>query len=174
MTATDTEPPPTIHASAVVIGGEGVLIRGLPRSGKTTLGQALIAHAGTHAAADETPTEKLAMWVSDDRTIVEHDGARLIARAPAAIAGKIADRERGILSVPHAASAILALVVDLDLSHQSPAAGGSARLLGEVLPMLRMPPVGPGNADDAASQVLTVLRDADHRSHRVTRDETGR
>ncbi|MEM8876451.1 MAG: hypothetical protein AAGD23_01135 [Pseudomonadota bacterium] len=154
----ETEPTPTIHASAVAIGGEGVLIRGLPRAGKTTLGQALIAQAGSDRAGREAPTEKLAMWVSDDRTIVEHDGVNLIASPPAAIAGRIADRKRGIVSVPHAASAILALVVDLDLLNDHPQSLGSAKLLGEVLPMLRLPPVSPINADDAARHVLSVLQ----------------
>lgn len=153
--------PPTIHASTVVIGGKGVLIRGLPRSGKTTLGQALIAHAGETPSAQETvaeaATSQLAMWVSDDRTIVEHDGTGLVARPPAAIAGRIADRRRGILSVPHAASAALSLIVDLDLLHDHPGPAGSARLLDETLPLLRFPCVTPDNVAELTRHVLTAL-----------------
>jgi serine kinase of HPr protein (carbohydrate metabolism regulator) len=98
------------------------------------------------------------MWVSDDRTIVQReDGTGLVARPPATIAGRIADRKHGILSVPHAASAVLALVVDLDLRNDQPVLGASARLLNEVLPMLRLPPVTPENADQSAWHVLVAL-----------------
>lgn len=89
----------TLHATAVAIGGEAVLIEGRSGAGKSDLALQLI--------------DRGAVLIADDRVLVVRDGARLIARAPAAMAGRIEVRGLGIVPVPHVAAAPVALVVRL-------------------------------------------------------------
>ena len=88
-----------IHASCVEFAGAGVLLRGAPGSGKSDLALRLI--------------ERGARLVADDR--VEIDAARgaAVASPPPELAGLIEVRGLGILRTGSAASARLALVVDL-------------------------------------------------------------
>jgi serine kinase of HPr protein (carbohydrate metabolism regulator) len=90
----------TIHASCVVIGGRGVLLAGRSGSGKSDLALRLI--------------DRGAELVSDDYTLVRRAGTRLIASAPATIAGQIEVRGVGIVAVPHARETEIALLVTLD------------------------------------------------------------
>ncbi|HUG61538.1 MAG TPA: HPr kinase/phosphatase C-terminal domain-containing protein [Methylomirabilota bacterium] len=95
----------TVHATAVVIGTAGVLIRGPSGSGKSTLAHALIA--------DARRSGRLGAFVSDDRVALSAAGGRLLARAPDAIAGLAELAGRGIVAVDHEAAAAIALVVDI-------------------------------------------------------------
>ena len=65
----------TIHASAVALDGRGLLILGAAGSGKSALALELMARG--------------ARLVSDDQVALSVEGGRLIARAPAAIRGRI-------------------------------------------------------------------------------------
>lgn len=98
-------PPPTVHATALVLGADGVLVRGASGSGKSTLALALVAR---YRAAG-----RFAALVADDRVALEAAGGRLVARAPAAIAGLVELAGRGILAVGHEPAAVIRLVVDL-------------------------------------------------------------
>jgi HPr kinase/phosphorylase len=89
----------TLHASAVAIGGRGVLLLGPSGSGKSALALSLIGRG--------------AALVADDRVVVTRAGGALIARAPARLAGLIEARGFGILRVPSVPEAPLALAVDL-------------------------------------------------------------
>ncbi len=89
----------TIHATCVAIDGMGVLLRGPSGAGKSDLALRLIDGG--------------AQLVSDDYTVVELDGGRLVATAPDSIRGKLEVRGVGILPLPAAARAVVALVVDL-------------------------------------------------------------
>ncbi|WP_321343274.1 HPr kinase/phosphatase C-terminal domain-containing protein [Breoghania sp.] len=96
---------PAIHATCVVIGTCGVLIRGPSGSGKSALALALVEHAqdaGLHAAL-----------VGDDRVSLGVSGGRLVARVPASIAGLIEQRGHGIRALPYLSAAVVGLVVDL-------------------------------------------------------------
>ena len=95
----------TIHANCLVIGTCGLLIRGPSGSGKSVLTRALIeaAHRKGNFAA----------LVSDDRTVLDVDGERLIASPPPAIAGKLEVRGFGIFEGPFLSRARITLVVDL-------------------------------------------------------------
>ncbi len=96
---------PAIHATCVVIGTCGVLIRGPSGAGKSALALALVEHAqdaGLHAAL-----------VGDDRVSLCVAGGRLVARVPATIAGLIEQRGHGIRSLPYLPAAVVGLVVDL-------------------------------------------------------------
>jgi HPr kinase/phosphorylase len=89
-----------IHATCVAFGDAGVLIRGPSGAGKSDLALRLI-DAG-------------AILVSDDRTELTRDGDAIVATAPAALQGLLEVRGVGILELPHAASARIVLVVDLE------------------------------------------------------------
>jgi serine kinase of HPr protein (carbohydrate metabolism regulator) len=98
-----------IHASCVVLAraGEpfgaprdsGVLILGSSGTGKSELALRLI--------------ERGAILVSDDRTELFARESRLYACAPAAIAGLLEVRGVGIVELPRAAEACVALVIQL-------------------------------------------------------------
>ena len=87
------------HASAVSVGGRGLLIRGAAGRGKSSLALQMMALG--------------ARLVSDDRTVVRRERAQILLAAPEAIAGLIEARGIGLL---HAdiAPAVLHAVVDLD------------------------------------------------------------
>ncbi len=55
-----------------------------------------------------------ATLVSDDYTVLEVAGGRLLASPPPTIAGRIEVRGVGILSLPHVVGVPVALLVDLD------------------------------------------------------------
>jgi HPr kinase/phosphorylase len=94
-----------VHATAVVIGEHGVLIRGASGAGKSALAGALIAEA--------TASGRFARLVGDDRVSVSAAGAAPVARPHPAIAGAIEQRGEGILAAPYEPAAALAAVIDL-------------------------------------------------------------
>lgn len=100
-------PPVNIHAAAIVIGAAGLIVRGPSGAGKSSLALDLVdlATARGHYAA----------LVADDRVELVAAGGRLVARAPAALAGRVEMRGLGILKVPFEPACVLRAVVDLTL-----------------------------------------------------------
>ena len=94
--------PATVHASAAVVGGRCVLIRGVSGSGKSSLLLALL----TSRDADAT-------LIADDRVALDVERGELIAAAPATIAGLMEIRGVGIVRRDYVARARIDLVVDL-------------------------------------------------------------
>jgi HPr kinase/phosphorylase len=91
----------TVHATCVRLrGGAGVLLLGRSGAGKSDLALRLIEAGAT--------------LVSDDRTELFVERDRLFARAPANLRGLFEVRGVGIVSLPHAARARVALVAILD------------------------------------------------------------
>ena len=91
-----------MHASAVLVGERGVLIRGASGSGKSSLALGLVA-------ADPAAT-----WlVADDRVVLDAAGGRLLASVPAPLAGLIEIRGQGIVRMRHVSPVVVRLVVDL-------------------------------------------------------------
>lgn len=91
-----------IHATCVALPEGGVLLRGESGAGKSDLALRLIDGG--------------ARLVADDRTDLSCEGGRLVARAPATIAGLIEARGVGVLRLPAerlAAQAIVVLIADL-------------------------------------------------------------
>jgi serine kinase of HPr protein (carbohydrate metabolism regulator) len=121
----------TVHATAVLVGVHGVLIRGASGSGKSTLALGLI--------------ERGARLVADDRVHLAARGGRLLASADARIAGIVELRGRGLIEVPHERSCVLRLIVDLvseDALERLPEDNQlSAMVLGIALP--RQPVAAP-------------------------------
>lgn len=121
---TAAAPGTILHASCVAVGGRAVLITGASGAGKSSLSLRLIALG--------------AQLISDDRTLVVPQGARLVARCPApALRGLIEARGVGILRADSLDEAALALVVDLDQTEdQRLPPHRSLMILGHPLPLV--------------------------------------
>ncbi len=89
-----------LHASCVAVQGRGALILGRSGAGKSALALQLMAYG--------------AELVADDRTELTVTGEDLIARPPATLHGLIEARGLGLLQMPFAGHAKIALVIDLD------------------------------------------------------------
>ena len=97
-----TQSVPTIHASAVLVGHRGILIRGPSGSGKSRLALSVL-QSGTG----------FARLVGDDRVHLEAAHGRLLMRPPHVLAGLIEVRGLGIVRLPYEPVAVARLVVDL-------------------------------------------------------------
>jgi serine kinase of HPr protein (carbohydrate metabolism regulator) len=94
-----------IHATGLVLGSTGVMLRGPSGSGKSLLALELM---------DEWESRGLQSWlIADDRLNIEVSDGALIMHAPASIEGLIELRGRGIVSRPFLRQARIDLVVDL-------------------------------------------------------------
>jgi serine kinase of HPr protein (carbohydrate metabolism regulator) len=110
MGSTDDQPaePDTslaIHASAVVIGEIGILIRGPSGGGKSRLAMDLIFAA--------RQIGRFASLIGDDRIDLDNRAGRLIARGHPLVRGMIEQRGLGILRVTYEAAAVVRLMVDI-------------------------------------------------------------
>ncbi len=93
-----------VHATAVMLadaelGDWAVLLRGTSGAGKSDLALRLIDRGG--------------VLISDDQTVLQRQGDRLLAAPPATIAGKLEVRGLGIVELPYSAGVPVALIVDL-------------------------------------------------------------
>jgi serine kinase of HPr protein (carbohydrate metabolism regulator) len=114
----------TVHATCVAIGGRGVLIAGRSGSGKSDLALRLI--------------DRGAQLVSDDYTEVDSAGGRLVARAPATIAGRMEIRGVGLVEIAAAPQAPVCLFVDLDAPPERLPEPRMRRVAGQDLPMIAL------------------------------------
>ena len=124
--------PPTIHASAVLVGARALLILGPSGSGKSRLALALLQAADRGALP-------FARLVADDRAHVEAVHGRLLVRPAAALAGLIEVRGLGIRRLPYEPLAVVGTVVELGQAavvRLPEAAAGSAEIAGISLPRL--------------------------------------
>ena len=123
--------PSTVHGSAVLFAGTGILIRGASGSGKTALAFDLLA------AEPES-----ARLVADDRVILTAANGRLLADVPAALAGLIELRGVGLLRRSFVAPVVIRLVVDLvpaeSVSRLPETADAETAIEGIVLPRLAL------------------------------------
>ncbi|QTL04360.1 HPr kinase/phosphatase C-terminal domain-containing protein [Aquabacter sp. L1I39] len=128
-------PSPTVHASCVLVGETGILIRGPSGSGKSTLALSLML--------DPPRALPAARLVADDRVHLTPAPDGLVAHAPATLAGLMEVRYLGIRRFPFAARARLGLVIDLaaeDAARMPEVPGSVANLDGFQLPRLAIPP----------------------------------
>lgn len=96
----------TLHASAVLIGPQALLITGPSGAGKSRLAFALI----DLARIGRLPFARL---VGDDRVRVEAAHGRLLARPAAVLAGLIEVRGLGLRRLPYEPVAVVGGVVEL-------------------------------------------------------------
>jgi len=114
-----------LHASCVAADGRAVLIVGASGSGKSDLALRLLDRGFT--------------LVSDDRTIVRRDGAKLIASAPATIKGKLEIRGIGIVEMESIDDMPVSLVVELTTDMQRLPDDSRERLiLGAGIPLVNI------------------------------------
>jgi serine kinase of HPr protein (carbohydrate metabolism regulator) len=139
--------PAFIHATAIVIGECGVLLRGPSGAGKSGLALALIQQAQSRG--------DFAALVGDDRVALEAWGGRLIARPHPAAAGLMEARGLGLLRLDYEPACALRAVIDLAPGERLPEdSERSAELKGVVLPRLCVP------CADAAvvARILTFIQ----------------
>lgn len=130
----------TVHASTVALDGRAILITGPSGSGKSDLTLRLL--------------DRGFMLVSDDRTIVKRDGARLLASAPENIAGKLEIRGVGIVDMDQVDDVPVALLVELTSDIQRlPDDSRERPILGVALPLISVDAM----TASAASKVALAL-----------------
>ncbi|WP_210496151.1 HPr kinase/phosphorylase [Microvirga antarctica] len=122
----------TVHATALVIGEAGILIRGEAGAGKSSLARQLL-----HEAAGRGLFSRL---IGDDRVILSPCHGRVIARPVAVIEGAIEIRGIGIAMRRSEPAAVMRLVVDLSSGapERMPEAGDETiAVCGVLLPRIR-------------------------------------
>jgi HPr kinase/phosphorylase len=137
MTAFDADA--TIHASAVLVGGHAVLIRGRSGSGKSRLAFDLILAGRAGIIA---PTQ----LIGDDRIHLFAADGTLVVRPAESLAGLLEVRGLGIRKMPFAPQGPVNQIVDLDAADATrlPAPDAlEATLNGIKVPRI---PVGRGIA----------------------------
>lgn len=95
--------PLYMHGTCVACGARAVLLRGPSGAGKSDLAFRLVR--------DDLSGET--RLVADDQVALHVADARLVASAPALLAGMIELRGLGLVEVPSVAAAPVALIVDL-------------------------------------------------------------
>lgn len=140
-----------VHATAVLYGSDGILIAGPSGAGKSALAGGLISRG--------------AILVADDRVQLSARAGRLVAAAPAAIAGLMELRGRGIVSVPFERTAVIRLVVELVPAEALERHPEPSALVTTVLgvPIARQPvPPDPVHGIQLVEAALAAIR-ADRR-----------
>lgn len=148
--------PVQVHATALVIGEAGVLIRGASGAGKSALAWAMIEAA--------RGASLFASLIGDDRVLLTRAGAYVIAQPHPAIAGLIEKRGQGIASVAHEPGALLGCVIDLvsegargaDVPPRMPEAQAQTIMIEAVeLPRLVLP--AGASTPEAAQRALSFI-----------------
>jgi HPr kinase/phosphorylase len=120
----------TVHATALVVDENGILVRGTSGAGKTTLALALIARARAEG--------RFARLVADDRVSLQLRHGRIVMRTPAAIAGLVEIRGAGIAKISVVDSCLLRLIVDLDASAARYPTQESHVIVFDTIPVRRL------------------------------------
>lgn len=123
------EPDALVHATCVAIGGRAVLLAGRPGAGKSDLALRLI--------------DRGAMLVSDDYSELRRAGDRLLARAPAAIGGRIEVRGIGIVELASARDVPVCLHADLDSPPERLPEPKAVRIAGIEIPGVALAALEP-------------------------------
>ncbi|WP_165492839.1 HPr kinase/phosphorylase [Lichenihabitans psoromatis] len=124
-----------VHATALVVGEQGILIQGRSGAGKSSLALALLAEASHHHC--------FARLVGDDRIGLSQQNNRLIARPHRSIAGSIEWRGLGICAILHEPACVVSLAIELATeglmqADRIPEATPTLCLLGVKVPLLTL------------------------------------
>ena len=139
--------PENVHATGLVLGTTGVILRGPSGAGKSLLALELLDAWEARGMP--------ARLVSDDRIDLFAETGGVTMRAPRSIEGLIELRGRGIVSRPFIRMAPLHLVVDLvpELERMVEEEALVTELLGVTLPRCPVPQAG---IIDARHQLLLI------------------
>jgi serine kinase of HPr protein (carbohydrate metabolism regulator) len=141
-----------VHATGLVLGSTGVMLRGPSGSGKSLLTLSLIEAWETRGLR--------ARLVADDRLDLVAERGMLAMHAPPTIAGLIELRGRGIVRRPHVDKARVHLVVDLvpKLERMVEEEDLSTEVFGVPLPRCPVPKVGVAELGHQQLLVIEALR----------------
>ena len=117
----------TIHATCVAIAGRGVLLAGRSGCGKSDLALRLV--------------DRGACLVSDDYTLVRAESGRLVATAPATIAGRLEVRGVGLIELPALREAPVCLFADLERPAERLPEPATVSLAGADVPAIALSPL---------------------------------
>ena len=130
-----------VHATAIAVGGRGVLIRGPSGAGKSDLALRCLAYGPS------TFLRHPVKLVADDQVVLRNNRSQhlpsLRATAPAALRGKIEVRGVGILEVAVEDDVAIALVADLvdkGPIERYPDPWPTVELCGIQVPLIRLLP----------------------------------
>lgn len=144
-------PDLTLHATCVVIGEAGILIRGPSGAGKSTLALKLLT--GVLAR------DGFVRLVADDRVALSARRGRLLARPVPPLEGLLEIRGRGLVRVDHEPACVVRLVVDLVADAlRLPEAGD---LVVEIVPGILLPRRPAPDPDRAVDMMAWHLRGRD-------------
>lgn len=119
-----------VHATAIALGGQALLLVGPPGSGKSDLALRLI--------------DRGAILIADDQVCLTREGDELLASAPESLAGLVEMRGIGIVPRPFARNIPVAMILDLGapVERLPPPPGEWPRRtkLGVALPVLPLAP----------------------------------
>lgn len=145
------------HASCVLAGTAGVLLRGASGAGKSRLGWRIVEHARARGW--------LGLHVADDRVYLRPRNGRVIASCPPPIAGLWELRGEGIVKVVWEPRAVVRLVIDLlpdaEIDRLPDANERTVRLHGVDLARLALPYGVDGGGVLRILGALERLQDAD-------------
>jgi len=133
-----------MHATCVALGGAAVLLRGPAGAGKSDLALRLI--------------EAGARLVADDQVELAAEGGRLVARAPAAIAGMMEVRGVGLVPMAAAAAAPVALVADLVAAPERLPEPAAEAILGVSIARVEIAPFEPSAPAKLRLALATAAR----------------
>ena len=126
---------PNVHGTAIVISTTGLLFLGPSGAGKSAI--------ALHCIAEARARGLFAALVSDDQVLVSRAGDRLVARAPASIAGLAEMRGAGIVRVETIEAAVLHRAIQPvapPFAERLPPEGETVEILpGRLLPLTRLP-----------------------------------
>jgi len=107
-----SRPASNIHATAVILVDRGILILGASGAGKTSLALTLIRQTVTEG--------RFARLVADDQVFLASGAGKLLASAPATIAGLVEVRAYGPRPIHAEQSAVIDLAVSLETPDNTP------------------------------------------------------
>lgn len=141
-----------VHATGLVLGNAGLVLRGPSGSGKSLLTLTLLDAWEARG--------KRARLVADDRLDLAVEGGALIMHAPSAIAGLIELRGRGIVKRPYVGKARVHLVVDFvpKLERMVEEGDLETELFGFALPRCPVPKLGAAELGHQLLLVTEALR----------------
>lgn len=148
--------PSNVHATGLVLGQTGVLLRGPSGAGKSVLAMALLDRWEGRGQD--------ALLIADDRIDIVETGRQLLMRAPPQLAGLIELRGRGIVARPHIEAAPLHLIIDLvpDLVRMLEEDELQTELLGHVLARAPVPVAGVVSLEHQLLLVAEAVRASQH------------